>query len=92
MTTIIRFVARVIIGLLWLRFVLKLLVVSASGIVATLYTITSYLIKPFQGIFPNLTLPGNFLVETNTLLAIVVFALIEFLLIRILHATSHDDY
>ncbi len=93
MTTLIRFIARVIIGLLWVRFVLKFLSVAASGIVATTYNVTSYLVRPFQGVFPNVALPGNFMIESNTLLAIVVFALIEFLLIRILHATSHgDDY
>lgn len=90
MITLIRFAARVLIGLLWIRFALKLLSVTASGIVATIYDISAYVIAPFRGIFPNIQI-GQFVIESNTLLAIVVIALIEFLLIKILHATSHDE-
>jgi hypothetical protein len=93
MTTLIRLVFRVVIGLLWIRFVLKLFHVVGSGIIATLYHWTDILSKLFQGVFANVdfTVLGHaFTIESTILFAIVIYALVEFILVKIFHA-SHDD-
>ena len=92
MATIIKFIARVIISVLWIRFVLRLFSVASAGIVATLYLWTGYLIEPFRGVFSNITLFGRFTIESTTLFAIVVIAFIEFILVRIFQAAHHDEY
>lgn len=91
MAAIIRFVARIIIGLLWIRFVLKFFAVNASGIITTLYQWTGYLIDPFRGVFESVSLGGRFTIESTTLFAIVVYALIEFILVRLFHAARSDE-
>ena len=68
------------------RFLLKLLGASAqSSFVAFIYGVTSPLVEPFRGIFPN-SGSGNNIFEPAALVAIAVFALIAWgavVLIRI---------
>ena len=94
MPTFIRIVFRIIIGLLWIRFVLKLFHVMGTGIITTLYHWTNALSNPFGGVFPNIdftVLSHSFTVESTVLFAIVIYALVEFILIRIFHASRDND-
>lgn len=88
----IKLIARIVLGFLWIRFALKLIGVAGTGLVATLYQWTGYLTSPFGGVFPNIDLAGRFTVETTTLFAIVVYALLEFILVRRAFGRSHGDY
>lgn len=73
-------------GLLWVRFVFKLFGVGSSNIlVYWLYKITGIFLVPFAGIFPDGRLFG-FVIEFNTLLAIVAYALLHSLIGRIARA------
>lgn len=93
MTILIKIVSRIIIGILWIRFAIRLLAISVgSGILFDLYRAGEILRAPFAGMFPDITIAGKFVLELNTLLAIVVYAIIELIIIKILSSRHHDEY
>jgi uncharacterized protein YggT (Ycf19 family) len=70
------------------RFLLKLLGASAqSSFVAFIYGVTSPLVEPFRGIFPN-SGSGNNIFEPAALVAIAVFALIAWGAIVLIRITT----
>jgi len=77
-------------GLLWVRFALKLFAVgSSNALVAWVYKITKILRTPFEGIFPDLMIRNWApVIELTTLLAIVVYALIHFIIGRVIRASE----
>lgn len=54
-----------------------------SGFVAWLYGITDQLLAPFAGMFPEVSLAGQYVVEFSTLFAMLVYAFLGWLLIRL---------
>jgi hypothetical protein len=69
--------------LLAIRFILKLLGASpASQFIAWFYDLTSRLVGPFAGAFPSFSLAG-FEIETATILAMIAYVIIGWLLIRL---------
>src|SRR4051812_43988344 len=69
--------------LLAIRFVLKLLGASdGSQFIAWYYDLTGRFVAPFFGAFPSFDLAG-FQIETATILAMVAYAIIGWLLIRL---------
>ena len=88
-TAAVAFVVGVIDVLIAVRFFLKLLGASAqSGFVNFIYGVSSPLVAPFHGIFPNSGSGANTF-ESGSLVALVVYALIGWgivVLIRILTA------
>lgn len=86
-----KFVFGIVQGLLWIRFVLKLLGAGETAkIVAWLYDITSMILAPLSGIFPDWVFGGRFTVEFTTLFAILVIAVIEFVVVRVLRVFASD--
>lgn len=82
---IINTIIGIIESLLAIRFVLKLLGASdGSQFVAWYYEQTGRFVAPFFGAFPTFDLIG-FQIETATLLAMVAYAIIGWLLIRLLN-------
>ena len=77
-------------GLLLVRFALKLFAVgSSNALVAWVYKITKILRTPFEGIFPDLMIRNWApVIELTTLLAIVVYALIHFIIGRVIRASE----
>lgn len=72
---IIKFIAGIVIGLITLRFILLLLEANQnSGFVDFVISVTDPLVAPFSGIFGNPT--DTVRVEPQSLVAIVVYALI----------------
>jgi hypothetical protein len=70
--------------LLGLRVALKALAASPNaGFSRALYAITSPLVVPFQGVFPNPHTHGSSF-ELSTLLAILIYAILAWLIVRIL--------
>ncbi len=70
--------------LILLRFILKLLAANpAAGFSSFIYNITAPLVAPFQGVFPTPTSNGS-VVEVAALLAIVVYALIAWVIVRLI--------
>lgn len=81
--TLVSIVVGVIEFLLSLRFVFKFFVVNTgTPFVAWLYGVTAPLVSPFAGIAPNLKL-GGFVVDFATLVALVVYVLIGYLILQI---------
>lgn len=74
--------------ILGLRFVLKLLGANAaSSFVNLVYSVSRIFVSPFNGIFTTPTLKGNVSVsvfETATLIAIVIYALIVWGIVKLL--------
>lgn len=83
------FVIGVVVGLVTLRFALKLLGASPQAeFVGFIYGVTGPLVAPFRGIFPD-TGQGFFIFEASSLVAIVIYLLLGWAivaLIRILTA------
>ncbi|MBI3983844.1 YggT family protein [Candidatus Microgenomates bacterium] len=74
---------------LGLRFLLRLFNANvASDFVAWVYENTQPLLEPFLNIFPNTRLEGGFTIEFSTLFAIVVYALIGFLVLALVDALT----
>ncbi len=72
-------------ALLALRFVFKFLSANAAHwFVNALYGVSEPLVRPFQGIFPNTSIGGLFF-EWGTLLAMVAYALLALIVVRLLN-------
>jgi uncharacterized membrane protein len=72
-----------IIGLVAIRFLLKLLGANpAAGFADFIYGVTAILVAPFVGLFGNPQANGTVL-EMQSLIAIVVYALVAWLLVRL---------
>lgn len=81
--TLVNIVVGVIEFLLSLRFVFKFFVVNSSTpFVAWIYGATVSLVSPFARILPDLKL-GGFVVDFATLIALIVYVLIGYLILQI---------
>jgi uncharacterized membrane protein len=82
-TQIIYWIFGLIIGLIAIRFILKLLGANPSaGFAEFIYSVTNVLVAPFVGLFGNPQAQGS-VMEVQSLIAIVVYALIAWLLVRL---------
>lgn len=82
------YVVNVIFGfievLIAIRFVLKLFAANpSSAFVSFIYDNTQGLIHPFEGAFPTPALRGGFIIEFSSLLALVVYGVVAYLLILV---------
>lgn len=84
---IVRTIVNIIVGiiefLLSLRFIFKFFVVNVgTPFVAWVYGVTAGLTSPFARIVPDLKL-GGFVVDFTTLVALIVYVLIGYLILEI---------
>ncbi len=78
-------------GLLAIRFVLKLLGANeTAGFTSFVYNITAPLLAPFAGMFGTPTAEGSVL-EIHTIVAIIVYALIAWLLAKLVWLVMGDN-
>lgn len=85
-------VSAVIIGLLIIRFFLVLFGANmASGFVDFIYTVTRPLVAPFFGIFNYSPTYVNGRFEYETLIAIVVYTLLAWILLMILNVGRRNN-
>lgn len=81
---LINFFTGLVMIFLSLRFLLKLFGANATNnFVGWVYDNTSILLAPFRGIFPSEVLSRHYVIEFNTLFAILVYALLGLLLLWI---------
>lgn len=74
---------------LFLRLLLKFLGANPNAFaVGHFYKYTDFLVWPFKGIFPNVFLGGG-LIETATLSAMVGYAIIVFILVKLFKTLSN---
>ena len=70
-------------GLLVIRFVLKALGANAeAGFAQVMYGVTGPLVAPFRGLFGTPQAASGAVLEVHTLIALVIYALVAWLLIR----------
>jgi uncharacterized protein YggT (Ycf19 family) len=69
---------------LGLRFILVLFNANATNeFVTWVYDNTAPLLDPFTGIFPDTRVDGKFVVEFSTLFAIIIYALVGYLILSL---------
>ena len=72
-------------GILVLRFILELLGANPNtGFSQWVYTTSYPLMQPFTGIFPSMSLGGNYVADFSALFAIIIYALFGWLISRLL--------
>jgi uncharacterized protein YggT (Ycf19 family) len=77
-------IAGIINGLLLLRFLLRLLGANAgAGFTSFIYALSRPFVAPFQTVFPPTPLNG-FVLDWNILLAMAVYALVAWFIVRLL--------
>ncbi|MEX1026563.1 MAG: YggT family protein [Candidatus Paceibacterota bacterium] len=82
---LINIVITLVLIFLSLRLVLKLLGASpGAGFVSWIYRTSEPLLVPFQGMFPAPALEQGFILEFSTLFAILVYALVGWLLMELI--------
>lgn len=87
--SLINFVIGLIELLLTGRLILKLFGAnSGTPFVQWVYATSQPLINPFLGIFPNPVLTGRLMIEFSTLVAIIVYAIIGYLLAELITTIS----
>jgi uncharacterized protein YggT (Ycf19 family) len=81
--TLVNIVFGIIEFLLSLRFILKFFVVNSSTpFVAWIYGVTATLVSPFAKIVPDFKF-GGFVVDFATLVALIVYVLIGYLILQL---------
>lgn len=88
---VVNYVLTVVEAVLLFRFVLKLFGANpGNGFVNFTYELTAPLLAPFRGIFASPTENGA-VFETATVVAMIVYAVIAYLIIRFFFAASGED-
>lgn len=76
--------------LLGLRIILRFFAAnSATPFVSWIYDISSPLLYPFRGIFPSPVLKGGYVLEVPTLIALLAYAILGYLIVQLI---SFIDY
>lgn len=74
-----------------LRLLLKFLGASSEALVANLiYKGSDILISPFESLFPNIYWPEGYLIETATISAMIGYAILVFIIFKILRLFSEE--
>lgn len=81
---IVWYIAGVVLVLMAFRFVLPLLGANLNtGFARGIITVTSPFVAPFSGLFPNVSIGGVVRFEPNVLVAMVVYALIAWGIVKL---------
>lgn len=89
---VINFIVGVVDVLLTLRLLAKFFgIPPSSSFIAWLYNFTQPLISPFVGIFPSFSL-ANFLIESPTIVALLIVGIIGYLLGSVFFFPRRYDY
>lgn len=76
---------------LLLRLILKFLSASPRSLIVKLvYKWSNYLVSPFNFIFPNIYWPKDYFIEIATISAMVGYAILLFIVLKLLRPFSKD--
>ncbi|MCR4326859.1 MAG: YggT family protein [Candidatus Roizmanbacteria bacterium] len=81
--SLVSLVMGIIEGLLTIRVLLRLLGAGEASFVTWVYETTAPLVAPFEGMFPQPTLSGGFVIEFSTLFALMVYSIAGYLLLEV---------
>lgn len=89
---LLNFFTAIVIGILSLRFILKLFGASeTNGFVGWIYEMSAVLLEPFRGIFPTRVFENRFVLEFSTLFAMVIYALLALVIAAGIAALTPDS-
>lgn len=96
MSRVIRFIAGTVESALLIRLAFRALGVNpANGFVSFIYNLTEPFIAPFRGIIRSAYTPGletGAVFEPATIIALIIYPLIAWGLIRLVHTISHGAH
>jgi len=76
-------------GFLGMRFILKLFGANPrAGFVDWVYDTSEPLLEPFRGMFPSPVVDGGFVFEFSTLFAMMIYAIIGWLVMELIYFTA----
>lgn len=87
---VIWFFAHLIAAILALRFVFLALGANMVGLVSFIYSISTFFVLPFRGIFPS-PRTGEFYFDSAALLGIILYYLAAFLLVKVIGLFSKSE-
>jgi len=88
---LLNFFTAVVVGILGLRFLLKLFGANAAnGFVNWVYEMSDVLLEPFRGIFPAKVFENQYVFEFSTLFAMLMYAIIALLLMWLIAAVTPE--
>lgn len=88
LTKLINFIFGLAEAFLGFRFLLKLFGANPeAGFAAWIYSVSQPLLDPFRGIFPTVV-EGQYIIEFSTLFAILIYALIAWLLTQLIFGVT----
>jgi uncharacterized protein YggT (Ycf19 family) len=88
---LISIVFNVIVVVLFLRFIFKLFAANTGAdIVEFLYNSTQPLLEPFQSVFTPYSIESGSVLEFSTLLAIVVYSLVAWLIVELVDFITYS--
>lgn len=74
--------------ILGLRFLVKLLGAKNTGIFELIYDVSGKVLSPFSGRFGDWEITSGFIVEWDTLLAMIAYAIIGIVLVKIINMVA----
>ena len=89
--SLLNFFTTVVLGILGLRFLLKLFGANQdNGFVNWVYENSGALLEPFRGIFPARVFENQYVIEFSTLFAMLMYAIISLLLMWLITAITPE--
>lgn len=90
-TRLVNLFTGIVLGFLTLRFFLKLFGANAeNNFVGWVYDNTAVLLEPFRGIFSNVVIERDSILEFNTLFAMLIYALFAMLVMMLIGLMTPD--
>jgi uncharacterized protein YggT (Ycf19 family) len=84
-TRVVNVIVSLIELLLAIRLILELLGANpGASFIAWIYNASYGLVAPFQGAFPSISLGGNSVIDFSTVLAMIAYAILGWLVIKVL--------
>lgn len=88
--TIINALTGIIESFLLIKILLRLFGANAQNVfVKFIYSVSDFFAKPFSNIFKNIEIKEGMILEVNTLIAMVVYALIAWIIISVFFNLDH---
>jgi uncharacterized protein YggT (Ycf19 family) len=89
--SLLNFFTTIVLGLLGLRFFLRLFGANESvAFVSWVYETSAVLLQPFRGIFPTTTFENEFVLELSTIFAMIVYAILALVLLWLINLVAPE--
>lgn len=90
--SIVNTITGIILAILLIRILLRLFGANAQNVfVDFVYSISAFFVRPFINIFENIEIRDGMILEINTMIAMVVYALIAWIIISTFHSVTKEE-